>query len=111
MARLSGLQRDVLSLYRQCLRALKEKPDVCLHASPLQHSTNPRRLQDHISATSQGEEMCAGHEVILLIPTRNEFRKHLDVGKKDFGTIEYLLRRGRNQLETYSDPGIRDIQG
>ncbi|KAF2658304.1 hypothetical protein K491DRAFT_593313 [Lophiostoma macrostomum CBS 122681] len=26
MARLSGLQRDVLGLYRQCLRAVREKP-------------------------------------------------------------------------------------
>ncbi|OCK82862.1 hypothetical protein K432DRAFT_380039 [Lepidopterella palustris CBS 459.81] len=26
MAKLSGLQRDVLSLYRQCLRAVREKP-------------------------------------------------------------------------------------
>jgi len=47
----------------------------------------------------------------LLTYIRTEFRKHLDVGKKDFGTIEYLLRRGRNQLETYRDPGIRDIRG
>jgi hypothetical protein len=30
MARFSGIQRDVLSLYRQCLRALKEKPNVCV---------------------------------------------------------------------------------
>jgi hypothetical protein len=28
MARLSGLQRDVLSLYRQCLRAARAKPAV-----------------------------------------------------------------------------------
>ncbi|KAF2141839.1 uncharacterized protein K452DRAFT_298501 [Aplosporella prunicola CBS 121167] len=26
MARLSGLQRDVLALYRQCLRATRQKP-------------------------------------------------------------------------------------
>jgi succinate dehydrogenase assembly factor 1 len=31
------------------------------------------------------------------------------VGKKDFGAIEYLLRSGRRKLETYSDPGIRNI--
>ncbi|KAF2031765.1 hypothetical protein EK21DRAFT_62530 [Setomelanomma holmii] len=78
MTSLSGLQRDVLSLYRQCLRAMKEKPAVC--------------TRDH-----------------MLTDARNEFRKHMDVGKKDFGTIEYLLRRGRNQLETYRDLGIRDI--
>ncbi|KAH5033527.1 hypothetical protein HBI74_068500 [Parastagonospora nodorum] len=79
MARLSGLQRDVLSLYRQCLRALRAKPDDTRH--------NFRNY------------------------TRKEFRKYLDVGKKDFGTIEYLLRRGRNQLEAHRDPGIRDIHG
>ncbi|OAL53376.1 hypothetical protein IQ07DRAFT_359082 [Pyrenochaeta sp. DS3sAY3a] len=28
MARLSGLQKDVLSLYRQCLRAVRQKPKV-----------------------------------------------------------------------------------
>lgn len=32
MARLSGLQRDVLSLYRECLRALRDKPTVCFSA-------------------------------------------------------------------------------
>lgn len=47
----------------------------------------------------------------MLTHIRKEFRKYLDVGKKDFGTIEYLLRRGRNQLEAYRDPGIRDIHG
>lgn len=82
-----------------------------MHASPLQRSTNPCRLQDHTSATTQGEEICPNSDVVMLMPIRNEFRKHLEVGKKDFGTIEYLLRRGRNQLETYSDPGIRDIHG
>ncbi|KAJ4340434.1 hypothetical protein N0V87_002418 [Didymella glomerata] len=40
---------------------------------------------------------------------RAEFHKNQGVGKKDFGTIEYLLRRGRRQLETYQDPGIRDL--
>jgi Complex 1 protein (LYR family) len=27
--RLSGLQRDVLQLYRQCLREARKKPPVC----------------------------------------------------------------------------------
>lgn len=27
--RLSGLQRDVLSLYRRCLREVRKKPAVC----------------------------------------------------------------------------------
>ncbi|KAF1358078.1 hypothetical protein EJ07DRAFT_125452 [Lizonia empirigonia] len=77
MARLSGLQRDVLSLYRKCLRAVREKPS---------------------DTRSHFREFA-----------RAEFHKNQGVGKKDFGTIEYLLRRGRRQLETYQDPGIRDL--
>lgn len=44
-----------------------------------------------------------------LTECRAEFHKNQAVGKKDFGTIEYLLRRGRRQLETYQDPGIKDL--
>ncbi|KAF2832246.1 hypothetical protein CC86DRAFT_366102 [Ophiobolus disseminans] len=96
MARLSGLQKDVLSLYRQCLRALKEKPN----------DTRP-----HFRNFARSEQEMEYARSLHLILNRGEFRKYTDVGKKDFGTIEYLLRRGRNQLETYRDPGIRDIHG
>ncbi|PSN65599.1 hypothetical protein BS50DRAFT_62449 [Corynespora cassiicola Philippines] len=77
MARLSGLQRDVLSLYRRCIRAVREKP-----------SDAQGNFRDF---------------------ARTEFRKNLGVNKKDFSTIEYLLRKGQRQLETYQDPGIRNI--
>ena len=42
---------------------------------------------------------------------RSEFHKHQAVNKKDFGTIEYLLRRGRRQLEMYEEAGVRDVKG
>lgn len=41
---------------------------------------------------------------------RAEFQKHVSVNKKDFGTIEYLLRKGHRQLEMYASPGIRNIR-
>jgi hypothetical protein len=41
---------------------------------------------------------------------RAEFQKHLSVNKKDFSTIEYLLRKGNRQLELYATPGIRNIR-
>lgn len=45
-ARLSGLQREVLSLYRQCLRAVREKPSVrCYGSAHLVDVTN-NDLQD-----------------------------------------------------------------
>ncbi|KAF2710425.1 hypothetical protein K504DRAFT_466836 [Pleomassaria siparia CBS 279.74] len=76
MAR-SGLQRDVLALYRQCMKAVQQKP--------IENRDNFRSF------------------------ARSEFRHHLAVSKKDFGTIEYLIRKGRRQLEIYEDPGIRNI--
>ncbi|KAJ5195132.1 uncharacterized protein N7498_008570 [Penicillium cinerascens] len=78
MARLSGLQREVLSLYRKCLRAIRQKP--------LESRSN---FQNY---------------------ARAEFQKHLSVNKKDFGAIEYLLRKGHRQLEMYASPGIRNIR-
>ena len=52
--------------------------------------------------------------VPLLFPhsfhaRRNEFSKNKSLDKKDFAAIEYLLRKGHRQLETYSSPGIKSI--
>jgi succinate dehydrogenase assembly factor 1 len=76
--RLSGLQRDVLALYRQCLRASRAKPI----------DTRPR----------------------FQAFARAEFDRHLAMDKRDFAAVEFLLRKGRRQLETYSAPGVRDIR-
>ncbi|KAK6841293.1 Complex 1 LYR protein [Apiospora arundinis] len=75
--RLSGLQRDVLSLYRQCLRAARTKPEA----------TRP-----HFETFA-----------------RSEMNKNMKIDKRDFAAIEFLLRKGRRQLEVYSAPGITDI--
>ncbi|KAF2765398.1 hypothetical protein EJ03DRAFT_280060 [Teratosphaeria nubilosa] len=79
MPRLSGLQRDVLHLYRRCLRACRAKP----------------------ADTRPNFESFA----------RREFEKHIHMDKKDFGTIELLLRKGNKQLETYDSPGVTNIAG
>lgn len=77
--RLSGLQRDVLSLYRKCLRAARAKPVDTRH----------------------------NFEAFA----RREFEKNMDRDKKDFSTIEFLLRKGERQLETYEAPNITNIAG
>ncbi|KAI1408772.1 hypothetical protein F5Y13DRAFT_194024 [Hypoxylon sp. FL1857] len=74
--RLSGLQKEVLSLYRSCLRESRKKP----------------------AATRPHFESFA----------RSEFDKHINTDKRDFFAIEFLLRKGRRQLEMYSSPGIKD---
>lgn len=40
---------------------------------------------------------------------RSEFSQHLTLDKKDFSAIEYYLRKGERQLETYASPGIKNI--
>ncbi|KAL2758769.1 hypothetical protein ACRALDRAFT_1075214 [Sodiomyces alcalophilus JCM 7366] len=75
---LSGLQREVLSLYRQCLRAIRNKPEA---------------TQPHFRSFA-----------------RSEFDKHITIDKRDFGAIEFLLRKGRRQVEVYAAPGIKDIR-
>jgi hypothetical protein len=47
---------------------------------------------------------------LILRGNRTEFQRHITLDKKDFGAIEYLLRKGRRQLEMYSSPGIKDIK-
>lgn len=59
-------------------------------------STRPNHREAKISIA---DELCA----------RTEFRKNLNVSKKDFAAVEYLLRKGHRQLEMYSSPGIRNI--
>lgn len=48
MVRLSGLQKEVLSLYRQCLRETRKKPDVTSHPSlnPTARSLEPLEDQN-----------------------------------------------------------------
>lgn len=40
---------------------------------------------------------------------RAEFVRNLSIDKRDFAAIEFLLRKGRRQLDVYSSPGIKDI--
>lgn len=122
MARLSGLQREVLSLYRKCLRETRKKPLVGTtlpFSSPLALVlAGDTRLLPGIK--EQFQELCSvclcclSRRSIGALRTemnaRAEFQKHLSVNKKDFGAIEYLLRKGHRQLEMYASPGIRNIR-
>lgn len=77
---------------------------------PATCATNGCRTHDHTFENLRGRTTdFSSDDVLLLTRCRAEFHKNQGVGKKDFGTIEYLLRRGRRQLETYQDPGIKDL--
>ncbi|KAF2721905.1 hypothetical protein K431DRAFT_223051 [Polychaeton citri CBS 116435] len=79
MPRLSGLQKDVLSLYRQCLRACRTKP---------------------IHSRAKFESF-----------TRQEFEKTRKMDKKDFGAVEFMLRKGHRQLEVFAEKNVTSIAG
>lgn len=40
---------------------------------------------------------------------RKAFDENRGINKRDFGLIEYQLRKGKRQLELYSSPGVRKI--
>ncbi|MBA0843675.1 hypothetical protein Goarm_000843 [Gossypium armourianum] len=71
--KLSGMQRQVLSLYRGFLRAARSKP-----------TEDRRQIESIVSA---------------------EFRQNSkQVDRKNFLYIEYLLRRGKKQLDQLKSP-------
>lgn len=71
--KLSGLQKQVLCLYRGFLRAARAKP-----------SEDRRQIESIVSA---------------------EFRRNSkQVDRKNFLYIEYLLRRGKKQLDQLKSP-------
>lgn len=77
MAKLSGLQKDVIHLYRQSVRLCYKKPiDKRLH---------------------------------FLNYVHNEFHKNDYLKRKDFTTVEYLLRVGKKKVEMLADPSVKDI--
>ncbi|KAK6257878.1 hypothetical protein QUC31_001337 [Theobroma cacao] len=71
--KLSGLQKQVLSLYRGFLRAARSKPS---------------------------EDRCQIESIVSA-----EFRRNSkQVDRKNFFYIEYLLRRGKKQLDQLKSP-------
>lgn len=118
--RLSGLQREVLSLYRKCLREARKKPAVSGLLSYSYQNSTGRLITSDIGRSEQLQELRQvwSHmdaemlELLYLtgcIVSRGEFMKNIALDKKDFSAIEYLLRRGQRQLEIYSSPRIRNI--
>ncbi|KAH6604687.1 hypothetical protein Trco_006394 [Trichoderma cornu-damae] len=85
--RLSGLQKEVLALYRQCLRECRRKPQKLA------------QCLDHVRIRGGSNSL-----------RRDEFSRNLTIDKRDFAAVEFLLRKGHRQLDVYSSPGIKDIR-
>ena len=88
--KLSGLQKDVLSLYRSLLRVAVQKD----RASSATASSSP-------FTTLLAETGTTSH-------AREEFRRQCaEVKRSDFRTIEYLVRKGRKHVKLLQMPGVK----
>ncbi len=128
---LSGIQRAVLSLYRQCLRASRSKTPVRFlsghgHARPAPPSPScllpwplafPKQQHCRIGHIAHEPSSASRHSLTgqaarphFEAYARAAFRDHQAVEKRDFAAIEFLLRKGRRQLDVMSSPGIKDVK-
>ncbi|KIJ54818.1 hypothetical protein M422DRAFT_153396 [Sphaerobolus stellatus SS14] len=71
----SGLQYEVIHLYRRALRTIRTKPAA------------------------------ARPKFLLMI--RHAFRSP-NVSPTNFTAIEFLIRKGQRQIETWADPSVKD---
>ena len=90
----SGLQKDVLSIYRKILRAAIGKDREQLH---LRQFPVAKLLIDSTSSTSYAGQ---------------EFRKQAgSVKRSEFKKIEFMIRKGEKQLKLLSMPGVTVVGG
>ena len=91
--KLSGLQKDVLSLYRSLLRVAAQKD---------------RAEGQHIPITTLFTSIGGAGETTTTSHARAEFRQQCaEVKRSDFRTIEYLIRKGRKHVKLLQMPGVK----
>jgi len=98
--RFSGLQKEVLTLYRQCLRSVQLKPEVSILNTSWQIS------HDDIDTNSTSLQENRQNWVKYI---HDEFNKYRSVQRRDFATIEHLLRIGNRRYEMYKSPLIKNV--
>ncbi|KAL7431147.1 hypothetical protein ACHAXH_002562 [Discostella pseudostelligera] len=96
IARLSGLQKDVLALYRSILRESIRKD---------------RKVASSLLSSSSTSSSSSTNTTTLDY-ARKKFRQEAaQVPRSDFKTIEYKIRKGRKQLELLKMPGVNVVGG
>mmetsp|Transcript_25097 Transcript_25097/g.52841 ORF Transcript_25097/g.52841 Transcript_25097/m.52841 type:complete len:131 (-) Transcript_25097:772-1164(-) len=124
--RLSGLQKDVLALYRSILREAVRKDrrfDLQPSQTPSSPSSSPPPLQPSEPTDSTHRTLCqlltASHDPRTpnSFPSstayaRDKFRREAAlVRRSDFKTIEYKIRKGKKQLQLLKMPGVNLVGG
>ena len=122
--RLSGLQKDVLSLYRKVLRETldKDRRNALGGASHANHDTvdNDAARPTLPSVASLLLKTRHAHAVTTLgedAQTSTSFaaaefrRQAASVARNDYKRIEYMIRKGEKQIKLLRMPGVKLVQG
>ena len=97
---LSGLQKEVLALYRTILRTAWDKDKKANHNDSL----------NFLQALTKGES--ATTAVTSLGYAKTEFRRQAaQLRKNDFRTIEFKIRHGYKQVKLLQMPGVKVVGG
>jgi hypothetical protein len=90
----SGLQKQVLALYRSALRVARVKDRAA--------------AADKTAGEADGASaFFAGSSAATV---RAQFRANLDVPKSDFRLIEFLLRQGEKKVKMISDRDVKSVR-
>jgi hypothetical protein len=127
MARLSGLQQDVLSLYRRILREAMKKDRQgqprstrsSIRISDGKVKSSDRAVDEDpmsfLSLRGTGDKDSSVQQQRKSTTTAYavaEFRKQaLSVSRSEFKTIEYMIRKGEKQIKLLRMPGVTLVSG
>jgi len=115
---LSGLQKEVLGLYRTIIReALKKDRKQALvtssSSSTSSTSSSPNSSGETITTTTTSHPTLFGlwkDPYTSSFYAKDEFRKQVgSVKRSDFRTIEYKLRHGYKQVKLLQMPGVKIV--
>jgi hypothetical protein len=109
MARLSGIQQDVLSLYRRVLREAVKK-------DRREHGVGATVNQTTPFISLLGKNKSADASTLSSSTTTTfasaEFRRQAATAKRsDFKKVEYMIRKGDKQIKLLRMPGVKVVRG
>jgi len=101
----SGIQKEVLALYRALLREASKKDKVVATTT----TTNglAKAASSSIDGPSFSSLLFAENDGSSTAHARNEFRRQASkISRKDFRAIEYKIRHGYKQIKLLKMPGV-----
>lgn len=94
--KVSGLQKEVLSLYRRTLREAMKKD---------RNAVNPIKTQSSLVKLLSAKETTVAY-------AKEEFRRQAkSVLRSNFKTVEHKIRQGEKQIRLLRMPGVKVVSG